>query len=511
MRFATLLLCSCSVLLADDGTVVDGDLGKKLDGIVEQSSPDGAWGAVLVAREGKVILAKGYGAQDYDKTPNTPKTLFELASASKQFTAAAALKAEMLGFLKTEDLISKHLKGVPKDKEGITIHHLATHTSGVNHDAAILPYNSEATTDEFIAHVLAAPMDVPPGTRFEYSNACYALLAAVVEKASGQPFDDFCRKELFEPAGLVDTGFIRDPKLDAARASTRRSEGADQGTCVDWHWGWGYRGMGGVVTTVYDMLAWDRALRGDKVLDAKAREKLYRVEKDSYAYGWMMETTSRGTTHAYHGGGVAGYGTWLSRYLEEDVAIFVLGNDEGNPLAIEQGVSHALFPGGVEATIHFGKFDLGEFQNTTIETGTRWEVRKDGEQVVLTIEDPGKKAQLAEVRLAAAAARAVAAQIQAFAAEKRAAGAKPEKEAEMSSGAYLGGYSLPKEGQITLSGLDLKVMPKYVGQDENGTIEIDRVTLILIDPEMGQWPIMVQMNLACAEAFVASLEKALGK
>ncbi len=160
--------------------------------------------------------------------------------------------------------------------------------------------------------------------------SCAVLLAddgTVVDGDLGKKLDDFCWKELIEPAGLVDTGFIRDPKLDAARASTRRSEGADQGTCVDWHWGWGYRGMGGVVTTVYDMLAWDRALRGDKVLDAKAREKLYRVEKESYAYGWMMETTSRGTTHAYHGGGVAGYGTWLSRHLEEP---------EGPPLEIEQ-------------------------------------------------------------------------------------------------------------------------------------------------------------------------------
>lgn len=511
MRLATLLICACSVLLADDGTVVEGDLGKKLDRIVEESSPDGVWGAVLVARGGKVILAKGYGAADYDKTPNTPRTLFELASASKQVTAAAALKAEMLGFLKTEDPISKHLKGVPRDKEGITIHHLATHTSGVNHDAAILPYNSEATTDEFIAHVLAAPMDVPPGERWDYSNACYALLAAIVEKASGQPFDDFCRKELFAPAGLVDTGFVRDPKLDAARASTRRSEGGDQGTCVDWFWGWGYRGMGGVVTTVYDMLAWDRALRGDKVLDAKAREKLYRVEKESYAYGWMIATTSRGTTQAHHGGGVAGYRTLLSRYLEDDVAIFILGNEDVEPFGIEQRIAQALFPGDVEATIHFGKFEPGQYQNTTIETGTRWEVRKDGERVLLTIEDPEKKAQLAEIRLTPATARATAARVQAFAAEKRAAGAKPEAEAEMSSGAYLGGYALPKEGLITLSGLDLKVMPKYVGQDENGTVEIDRVTLILIDPETGQWPTMVQMNLACAEAFVASIEKALGR
>ena len=81
----------------------------------------------------------------------------------------------------------------------------------------------------------------------------------------------------------------------------------------------------------------------------------------------------------------------------------------------------------------------------------------------------------------------------------------------MTSGAYLGGYALPKEGQIALTGLDLQVKPKYVGQDENGTVEIDRITMILLDPEVGQWPIMVQMNLACAEAFAASIEEALGR
>lgn len=339
MRAVMIALAAWSSILANDGTVVDGDLGKELDRIVGQGCP---WGAVLVAREGKVILAKGYGMADYHQTPNTPKTLFELASASKQFTAAAVLKAEMLGFLSTEDPISRHLKGVPKDKEGITIHHLATHTSGINHDAAILPYASKATVDEFIARAMKAPMDAAPGERFEYSNAGYALLAAVVEKASGQPFDEFCRKELFAPAGLADTGFIQDDRLDAARASTRRSEGTDVGTCVDWCWGWGYRGMGGVVTTVYDMLAWDRALRGDKVLDAKAKEKLYRAEKEHYAYGWMIGTTSRGRTAAFHGGGVAGYRTWLSRYLEDDVAIFILANEEVEPFSIEQPIARAL-------------------------------------------------------------------------------------------------------------------------------------------------------------------------
>ena len=127
----------------------------------------------------------------------------------------------------------------------------------------------------YLKRVLGEPLLSEPGAKFEYSNVGYALLAAIVEEVTRGPFEDYCEKHLFKPAKMRDTGFIGDRDLaKTKRASARKG---DRGkTAAEWHWGWGYRGMGGVVSTVHDLHRWDRALRSGKVLDDATREILYR-------------------------------------------------------------------------------------------------------------------------------------------------------------------------------------------------------------------------------------------
>ena len=114
------------------GEIVEGDLAKKLDMYLTRISPFGFSGALLVAKDGKVILNKGYGmAIRSENVPNTLETVFSTGSITKQFTAAGIMKLEMMGKLKTEDLITKYFDDVPEDKKAITLHHFLTHTSGV--------------------------------------------------------------------------------------------------------------------------------------------------------------------------------------------------------------------------------------------------------------------------------------------------------------------------------------------------------------------------------------------
>lgn len=116
----------------DDGAVVEGELGARLDHYLTQITPFGFSGAVLVASDGEVVLNKGYGmAVKSQGTPNPSQTVFSVGSITKQFTAAAIMKLEMDGKLSPSDLISKYLDGVPDDKSDVTLHHLLTHTSGV--------------------------------------------------------------------------------------------------------------------------------------------------------------------------------------------------------------------------------------------------------------------------------------------------------------------------------------------------------------------------------------------
>jgi CubicO group peptidase (beta-lactamase class C family) len=166
--------------------------------------------------------------------------------------------------------------------------------------------------------MLAPALVGTPGAKFSYSNVGYALLAAVVEVVTGKPFEDYVRKELFGPAGLTETGFIDDAALKKlGRATVRRCDDCEPTwTAVDWWWGWGYRGMGGVVTSARDFVKWDRALRGDKVLGAAAKAKYFTPALEDYACGWKTGRTPRGKPTATHSGGVRGYAievTWGSR------------------------------------------------------------------------------------------------------------------------------------------------------------------------------------------------------
>ena len=168
-------------------------------------------------------------------------------------------------------------------------------------------------------------------------------------------------RHLFKPAKLDDTGFIGDRDLiKSGRASVRRSKQGGHWTAADWHWGWGYKGMGGVVTTVLDLYEWDRALRGDDVLDQASKRAMYTPEMGGYAYGWKVDVTERGTTKVHHSGGVAGYGTNLVRYLEEDVCVFVLSNDGRDAHTITGALERLLFsPPRLTAMIDVKPYTLG--------------------------------------------------------------------------------------------------------------------------------------------------------
>jgi CubicO group peptidase (beta-lactamase class C family) len=114
-------------------------------------------------------------------------------------------------------------------------------------------------------------------------------------------------------------------------------------TAANWFWGWGYRGMGGVVTTALDVMKWDRALRGDKILGAAAKEKLYTPALEKYACGWLVDRGERGGTKVHHSGSVRGYGCQIARWLEDDIIVVVLSNGAVSPHAVEQAVAQVVF------------------------------------------------------------------------------------------------------------------------------------------------------------------------
>ncbi|HEX8998904.1 MAG TPA: serine hydrolase domain-containing protein, partial [Blastocatellia bacterium] len=214
IRFVLVLAVCFQLLppLVAEGKIngtVSGETGGKLDQYLTRLSRFGFSGSILVSRQGKVLLHKSYGWADKQQgIPNTNDTAFDIASLTKQFTAAAILKLEAQGKLKTSDPISRHLPNVPADKAGIAIHHLLTHTSGFDPD---FTEGKNITREQFIAGMMKMPLVAETGKEYIYANSGYCLLAAIVEIVSGQPYNKFVVEQLYKPAGMTGTGSYDDP------------------------------------------------------------------------------------------------------------------------------------------------------------------------------------------------------------------------------------------------------------------------------------------------------------
>jgi CubicO group peptidase (beta-lactamase class C family) len=316
----------------DGESIVEGRLGAKLDRYMTRLARFGFSGAVLVAQKGKVILHKGYGWANIERgIPITNATVFDVASLTKQFTAAAIMKLEMQNRLKTGDRIGKFLPTMPKDKAGITLHHLLTHTSGLPNEFV---QESNFTRERFIAAVLRAPLKTRPGQKYSYSNLGYTLLAAVIEIVSGQSYEAFLAEELFQPAGMLNTGFYLDScKWPAAMVAHGYNESIDNGPPQRRQPDYQFRGAYYVLTSAGDLYKWETALRNNTVLSEGAKRKIFTVHVPTnehgvfYGYGWKIEALDRRTTLVSHGGIHSdGFNCLFQSYPDDDVVVIAAAN-----------------------------------------------------------------------------------------------------------------------------------------------------------------------------------------
>jgi CubicO group peptidase (beta-lactamase class C family) len=313
--------------------VVKGELGKKIDTYLSRITRFGFSGALLVAKDGEIILNKGYGmAIRSEDVPNTSETVFSTGSITKQFTAAGIMKLETQGKLNTNDPITKFFENVPKDKVGITLHHLLTHTSGVINYTG-MDYE-KAQQNETVRKILDAPLLFKPGERFEYSNAGYSLLAAVIEKVSGQSYEEFVHEQLFKPAGMKFTGY-RIPQWDKKVVAHWYVGDKDNGTPLEKPYPyWNLLGNGGILSTTEDMYKWHLALLGNKVLSDAAKKKIFTPFLNDYGYGWDVLETERGTLIQHDGGSMLGNSAEVRRYIDAKVVTILFCNQSYDQRAL---------------------------------------------------------------------------------------------------------------------------------------------------------------------------------
>jgi CubicO group peptidase (beta-lactamase class C family) len=342
MGYLTVLLA----LLMLDGARVNAHVlpGPEPEGTVESVRAyldtlehAGFSGTVLVEFQGTLVISQGYGYSDLlERRKNSPHTVFDIGSVTKQFTAAAILKLETEGRLSTEDKLGRYFENVPPDKAGITIHHLLRHSSGLKSNIG-RDYDS-ITVAAFVDSVLKSQLRFPCGTTFSYSNIGYSLLGIIVEKVSGMSYEAYLYRSLWQPAGMEYTGYRR-PNFDAKLIATGyHYDDEVWGKPTEKRWDvngpfWHLKGNGGILSTTEDLLKWDRALATDRILSDSAKAKMYHPtlgEDDDrnsyYGYGWDVHKTRRNTMLYWHNGSNGIFFADFYRFVDEGATVIVLAN-----------------------------------------------------------------------------------------------------------------------------------------------------------------------------------------
>jgi CubicO group peptidase (beta-lactamase class C family) len=294
-----------------------------------QGAVPGACLAVL--HGGATILQRAYGLADVEgRIAATTATNYRLASMSKQFTSAAVLLLAEEGRLSIDDPIRRWLPTLPAAADGMIVRHLLTHTSGLVDYEDVIPHErSSQLRDDDVLRLLEAEnrRHFQPGAQYRYSNSGYALLALIVERASGERYAEFLRKRVFQPLGMQTTvafeaGFSAVVNRAfgysaAARGWLRTDQSLTSATLGD----------GGIYSSVEDLAKWDAALCDDRLLRPASLRLAFRAwvgtddPQVQYGLGWRITGDTR-----WHSGETLGFRNVIVRYLEHRLTVLVLTN-----------------------------------------------------------------------------------------------------------------------------------------------------------------------------------------
>ena len=293
--------------------------------------------AVLLVQDGVPVVRRGYGFADVEaRVAATPATNFRLASVSKQFTAAAALLLAEDGRLSLDDPAHRWLPALPPAADAVTLRHLLTHTSGLIDYEDVIPASMSAQLRDTDVLDLLESQDrtyFPPGTAYRYSNSGYALLALVVERASGRSFAEFLHQRIFEPLGMAATVAHEEGKSTVSSRAYGYSEERGSWTRTDQSQTSAVLGDGGIYSSIDDMAKWDAALFDDRLLGAESRRLAFAgaTKTDDpaveYGLGWRITGES-----LWHSGESIGFRNVIVRYPRRRLTVVILTNrNEGEP------------------------------------------------------------------------------------------------------------------------------------------------------------------------------------
>jgi len=306
------------------------DIATQIDAYLRELTERGQFrGAVLVAAQDRILVARGYGLANVERDlPNTAQTRFRIASITKPFTALAIMQLQAAGKLAVDQSVCAYLPDCPRAWQPITLHHLLTHTAGIPNytdfrDFAQLEL-SPVTPTQLAARFRNLPLDFAPGTAFRYGNSNYVVLGLVIEAVSGQSYADYLRDNIFLPASMINSGY------DSGDASALNGTvgylgpGAERSIPIDTS---NLYSAGGLYSTVEDLYRFVIALNNGQLLPSSALVQMYTPVRNDYGYGWKIEMRN-GRRVIYHPGFMSGAVTHLAYYPEKGHVVIVLSNME---------------------------------------------------------------------------------------------------------------------------------------------------------------------------------------
>jgi CubicO group peptidase (beta-lactamase class C family) len=304
----------------------------EIDAMLSNLSKAGKFsGAILITRDGKILLRKGYGFANREKgILFAPETPHRVASISKMFTAMTVLKLRDQNSLKLEASICAYLEQCPQIWQAVTVKHLLRHTSGIPdyeeklglYKRAYLEFMTrQDATEKILAQAKKDKLEFRPGTRFKYSNTGYVVLSSIVERAAGIPFNQAVQKLVLEPAGLKNTAMYSPEMTGISSGYTKNWKAIPKLALTP------PAGDAALVSTLNDLYRWS------ELMDAREIREVFTPGLGGYGYGWFIDNRF-GRRRYLHTGELPGYRTVFIKYPSEKLTVILFSNQDRSPMEI---------------------------------------------------------------------------------------------------------------------------------------------------------------------------------
>ena len=346
------------------GFFIDNDTCRLIDTYLTTLTREkGFSGGLLIVKNGKAILNKGYGWADKEKQiPSTSTTLASIGSITKAFTATAIMKLVEQNKLSVEDQLNKFFPNIPADKAKITVHQLLTHSSGfhefLQQDGG--DYEKINTTD-FLKRAFAEPLAFKPGEKAVYTNVGMSILGIIIEQVSGMDYEAFLKKYLFEPQGIKSIGY-HFPGFPNDTVAIGYQNGKAWGTHQQ-HFEkagggpyWNLKANGGLEVSLNDMLTWINSFTNHTILSEASIQKMFTPQileegydgRSSFGYGCNISKSRRNTKMIDNGGSNGIYFARIVRLPEEGIVFYMVTTESSvNTNMVLPNVSQLYFQGKI--------------------------------------------------------------------------------------------------------------------------------------------------------------------